>query len=229
MTTQRQEETATPITPTVSPMISQVRFPLNDNTIVVASNETSIRSPPVFSGYGNHADPLKFLKGFRDAAAWNNWITEKRKKDLFVRCMQGYAQDRIEFNFDTSYDSFNEMPFDDSTERSLVKRFKREFVSPEWLERYEMEYKNRKQLKGESPWKYMHIKRTLLKHYDPYTVQKKSEELIVAEIRRGLLPEVKSLVDAFELNPALPSEDRRIKTYAGLEGVLRWIEKQTAL
>jgi hypothetical protein len=64
-------------------------------TLSLVSGETNIKSPPVFSGAGFSLieDPIKFVDEFKEAAIWNNWFSNERKKELFARCLRGTAKE----------------------------------------------------------------------------------------------------------------------------------------
>ncbi|KAI7893623.1 uncharacterized protein EV154DRAFT_477476 [Mucor mucedo] len=191
---------------------------------VLVLGETSAKSAPTFAS-GDRQDPVQFLEDFNEAASWNNWVSTDRRKELFFRCLTHYAREWFLNTFERGSEEYKKMKFDDGTSACLVKQFSAKFITAEWFEKYEEAYEDRVQLKSESPWEFMNIKRALLRKLDPVELASRTEKQTVKEIRKGLLPEVKKFCDYMEKNPYNNLDKTKVNTFEGLESLLRWAEQ----
>lgn len=191
---------------------------------VLVLGETSAKKAPTFSS-GDRQDPSRFLDEFNEAAAWNNWVSTDRRKELFFRCLTHYAKEWFLNTFDRASQAYKDMKFDDGTDASMVAKFSKKFITAEWFEKYEEAYENRVQGENESPWEYMNIKRALLRKLDPAEVEDRNEKHTVKAIRKGLLPEVRKFCEYMEKNPYNNLDKTKLNTFEGLEILLRWAEQ----
>jgi hypothetical protein len=192
--------------------------------IVITTTETAVKKPPSFSGVGFTQDPLEFMEEFEEAPTWNNWYSHERCKELFVRCLKGHARNWATNLMGTHPEEYAKLQFDDPVDSSLVKLFKEQSVTKEWLKRYERRYETRYQLPHETPWEYMDEKRALLCKVGSFGF-KRSEAQVVHEIKCGLLRNVQMFCENMECHPFHPAADGHYETYAGLETLLRWTER----
>ncbi|KAG1277358.1 hypothetical protein G6F66_012319 [Rhizopus arrhizus] len=194
---------------------------------LIVSGETNAKKPPTFSGseFALNQDPLKFIDDFEEAATWNNWVYDDRKKELFMRCLTGPAKDWFHNELVTTKAAYNALNYDDDTCDSLLERFRTNFVTPQWKKKYEEWYDSRKQEIDESPTHYVSAKRALFRKSDPKNKQKKNEGQLVREIRKGLVLELQQLCLDFEVYPYLPEEQRNLESFASLSTMLSWVER----
>ncbi|KAI8890513.1 hypothetical protein K501DRAFT_265967 [Backusella circina FSU 941] len=167
---------------------------------------------PVNFGVGPHQDPLKFLEDFYETASSNNWISESRRKELFLRCMTGYAREWFNNNVDRTSEAYRQISFDkEDNAQSLTT------------------YRDRRQQTGESAWEYMNMKCALYSRAHTGERLELTEAQIVTDLRLGLISSHARFIDAWENNPLVGGANKKVNTYQKLEEVLRWAEMYPAV
>ncbi|KAG0849535.1 hypothetical protein G6F17_010682 [Rhizopus arrhizus] len=142
--------------------------------------EQMVQRPPKFSG-DDDVDPMDFLDAFESACDWNNWVTDHRKLMVVRQCLTGSARRRMEkLHGDV-------VGYKEGKEKSFLARFRKEYVTSEWLAAYRRAYSRREQQEGETASKYFMTMLDLLKRADPNGMTREGD--VVAVIRGGLLPQ----------------------------------------
>ncbi|CEP17051.1 hypothetical protein [Parasitella parasitica] len=192
------------------------------------TGETNSKVPPKFSGIGFSPaeDPPKFLEDFRETAVWNNWVQVHRKKELFMRCLAGYARDWYLSEVIERPDYHN-LPFEslNHTSTTISSLFQEKFVTAQWFEFYEETFEARKQTSTESATHYVCTKKALYKKANLTSLLDKTEKQLVKKIRKGLLPHLQTLCVQTERNPYATKDAKSIDSYAKLEQLLSWAEQ----
>ncbi|KAG0904855.1 hypothetical protein G6F33_012611 [Rhizopus arrhizus] len=179
-----------------------------NNTPIIVAGETSIKSPPTFtgSGFSDMEDPLKFLEDFKEAAIWNNWVLDSRKKELFYRCLKGHAKDWYVGEI-MEMPNYSGLAFDaPRNESSVVSRFKKKFVTPRWYLKYEERFDERVQGVNEPVSQYVCAKRALYHKANYNKGLDKTEKQLVQDVRKGLLPVLKKACWDWENSPYSPEQ-----------------------
>jgi hypothetical protein len=184
--------------------------------VVLSPGETSAKQSPTFSGACHTHDPLRFLEEFEDAASWNNWKSDERKKELFIRCLTGYAKEWVNNIINNDRKAYDSLKYSDGTENCLVIKFRKNFVTEEWYERYQGMYEARVQLPHETPLEYLHMKRALLRRADPDN-KERSIKQAAREIIKGLLPKFRNFCNYKIKDPYNKEVQREVYTFEGLE------------
>ncbi|KAI8340960.1 hypothetical protein BD560DRAFT_439879 [Blakeslea trispora] len=208
----------------VDAMKSLAGFPDVSTITRIFAAEVNLKAFPTFSRSGRQQDTIKFLDDFHKVCKWNNWIDERRKKEIFLLSLEG-AADRWVTNFKAKDEAkFAELTFDNDLDNSLISAFKKKFVTNYWKEVYLKQYEEYRQSLNEISLEYLETKCYLLQKAN-LSKEEKPVKQQIRDILNGLVPQVYQFCDHAIKDPYRKDIKESPKTIDGLETIFAWAEE----